>query len=482
MSVVSGFQYDLFISYAHLDDTPWKKGQHGWVTEFVETLRDLLKRDDRSFQAWFDPLIRTGNDFNLAIREALSGSAIFLSILSPAYDGSLYCKKEIAQFRACPQPTFGLKVGTFSRIQAILLEELPKEHWPPELRTTSPYHFYDAEVARFNKPDQADEAHPYVKGLWKTRDSILDTLREMRRQKEQGTTVDNPYREENTPGDLVPVAYLADVSDDLFNKRENLWSALKQVQGFQVKRFSDLSRPLRPWEISIHMFGKFPGAPVPAKEFHLSRLQLESALAANSARRPLVWLARELRPEDAETEAHGQFLTSLFNQKRIELLRMGFEDLKDEIQQRMIPPRSPQIRRSRRPSSAPIIHIWHQSHDVEPLLTLRQHLKSNNCGISVYEYSRDRLQELQTKLAFCDGLMVSYTLETKSWAEDAMSEAFQLRRSEERPLAFAAVGLPPLPDSEFNFEHPRVVPIRCTTMGNIEGITEFLDKLQEQYV
>ena len=118
---------------------------------------------------------------------------------------------------------------------------------------------------------------------------------------------------------------------------------------------------------------------------------------------------------------------------------------------------------------------------VQENLRLRQQLKEKNCGISMYEYSRERLNELQSKLAFCDGLMVSYSVETKSWAEDAMSEAFQLRRSEERPLAFAAVGLSPLPDSEFNFEHPRVVSMRSTPTGSFEGMTQFLEKLQEQY-
>jgi TIR domain len=478
LPVVPGFKYDLFVSYAHLDDTPWRGGENGWVTEFVQTLRDLLKREDRSFQEWFDPKIRTGSDFNLTILGALSGSAVLLCVLSPAFDDSPYCKKEIAEFRACPQPAFGLKVGTMSRIQAIVLEDLLKDKWPPDLRSTSPHRFFDPETGRFSKPEREDEAHPYVKGIRRTRDSILETLREMRRQKEQGIAVDIPYRTGSSEGALVPTVCLADVPDDLFNKRENLIEALKQARDFRVKQFPEVSLPLGALDISIHMFGKYPGAPAPEKEFHASRLQLEMALGANPSRRPLVWLARDLHIEEAETAAHGQFLTSLLSHRGIELIRMGFEDLKDEILERVTSPR----RKTRGVSSAPIIHIWHQRHDAEPLSPLRQHLKENNCGISMYEYSRERLNELQSKLSFCDGLMVSYSQETKSWAEDAMSEAFQLRRSEERPLAFAAVGLSPLPDCEFNFEHPRVVSIRSTAAGSFEGMTQFLEKLQEQYV
>jgi hypothetical protein len=291
LPVVPGFRFDLFISYAHLDDTPWQPGADGWVTEFVNSLRDYLKREERSFQEWFDPKIRTGNDFNLAIREAIYGSAVLLCVLSPAYDGSSYCKREITEFRGCPQPAFGVKVGTFSRIQAVLLEELDREKWPPELRTTSPHHFFDAGGPRFAMPPQPDANHPYVIGLCRTRDSILETLGELRRQKDLGTAIDNPYRTETMQGDLVPTAYLADVSDELFNKRENLIKALQQVSGFAVKGFAEGTADVTAWDVSIHMFGKYPGAPAPQKEFHISRVQFEEAIEANPPR-PLVWLSR----------------------------------------------------------------------------------------------------------------------------------------------------------------------------------------------
>jgi hypothetical protein len=482
LPVVPGFQYDLFISYAHLNDEPFKEGGVGWVTDFIRSLRKELEAQDRSFSMWFDPSLRTGEDFNLAIRKAISGSAVFLSILSPAYENSPYCKKEIAEFRARHHPAFGMVVGTFSRIQAVVLERLSIDLWPPELRTTAPFYFYSETAVRFNKPSEADETKPYVQGLWKTRDSIFDTLKEMRRLKEQGTVVENSYPGQTTPEDPAPAAYLADVSDDLFNKRENLIDALRQVRGFRVEKLSEHTMPLGPWNISIHMFGKYPGAPAPGKQVHSSRLQLEAALGASPARRPLVWLARDLQPEAAETEPHRQFLTSLMDHAGIEILRMSFEDLKDEIQKRVVPRASPLAKTVRRPYGDPIVHIWHRDCKPEPLAPLKQRLIKNHCGIAVFPYSRDRQQELQSKLAFCDGLMLSYTEESKSWAEDVMAEAFQMRRREERPLAFAAVGLPPLSQGEFNFEHPRVVPIRGTSTGEFPGMDHFLAKLEEQNV
>src|SRR5690349_21420315 len=122
MPIVPGFQYDLFVSYAHRNDAAWREGASGWVTDFVRTLKASLEERNRDFKIWFDPALRTGEDFNAAIAKAISESAVFLSVLSPAYDESTYCRREVGEFRQQRHPTFGMKVGTLSRMQGIVLE------------------------------------------------------------------------------------------------------------------------------------------------------------------------------------------------------------------------------------------------------------------------------------------------------------------------------------------------------------------------
>jgi hypothetical protein len=60
-----------------------------------------------------------------------------------------------------------------------------------------------------------------------------------------------------------------------------------------------------------------------------------------------------------------------------------------------------------------------------------------------------------------------------------MSEAFRLRRHEERPTAFAAVELPPATGEDFNFEHPRVIPIHVKRPDTFQDIDHFLAKLEQ---
>jgi hypothetical protein len=473
VSVVPGFQYDLFVSYAHLNNQPWP-----WVTEFVDTLKKALESKSRNFTAWSDPKLRTGDDFNLAIANAISDSAVFLSVLSNAYGESPYCRKEVEQFRKRCHPTFGLTVGSLSRFQGIHIErDFGKEKWPPELRTTSPCPFFDDTTVLFSNPPRLDSKDPWIQGLWKVRDSIWATLEEMRQRLDKGVNVDRTYDPPSPESGQKRAIYLAEVTDDLIDRREDLRSSLAQRTDLEVS----------PWQLptapgasgldffSIHFFGAYPGRPHPGFDLSLPRLQLEAAIAAKPARRPLVWLARELDVAQVK-DAHKQFLLSLTTRSEIEVLRTDLEDLKDDLERRMPLPAAPAAKKPANRED-PIVHIWHQADDPAALALLKKYLK--NCGISTFNYASSEPEKLQSRLAICDGLVVPYSSSNKSWAEDVMTNAFRMRRREERPIAFAAVELPPGNNEDFNFEHPRVVSVHAGKNGGFPEIEVFLSRLEQ---
>lgn len=482
--IVPGFQYDLFVSYAHQNDKPW-----GWVSEFIRTLEQELAGKSRDFKLWWDPHLRSGEDFNLAIAEAISQSAVFLCVLSPAYGDSGYCKREAEEFRKQRHPAFGLTVGTLSRMQGIVIAgDFQKARWPPELRTTSPWPFYSDSVSLFSKPSAFNSDSPWVQGLWKVRDSVWAVLDEMQKQRREGTAVERSYEitcaGADTGADTSPTVYLAEVTDDLYRRRENLHTSLTQNSEVQVSLWQDTAPPASSGLnlLSVHLFGPYPGRPAPGADVALPILQLEAAIKANPARRPIVWLARDLQISKAETASHKQFLTSLLDRRGIELLRTDFEDLKDEIPGRIQQGIKAGLNASRRTLRDSIVHIWYQAGDPAPLGALKQYLQQKNCGISVFEYSSGQTEKLQSRLAICDGLVVPYSCSTRTWAEDVMTEVFRMRRREERPLAFAAVEMPPPSSEQFNFEHPRVVSVHATQEGSLQEIDAFLTMLGQQDV
>jgi TIR domain len=478
MPFVPGFKYDLFVSYAHKNDRPWR-----WVSEFVETLKDELEGKSRDFNIWWDPGLRTGEDFNIAIGDAISESAVFLSVLSLAYGDSTYCKREIEEFRQQRHPAFGIKVGSMSRMQAVVIDrDFTPDRWAPEFRVTSPCPFYNDRLSLFSKPAALASSDPWIQGLWKVRDSIWATLQEMKHQKERGTAVERSYDVQGGGMSATPVVCVAEVTDELYRRREGLRSALSQTSDFQIKLWSDPGPPPAsgPNVLPVHMFGKYPGRGFGDSDLPLSRLQLEATVQTKPARRPLAWFARDLNFDDAETEEHRDFLKSLQDRSDIELLRMDFEDLKEELQKRMRISTTPAPKTVRQSRESPIVHIWHTIDNPAILSPLKQYLNENDCGISVYNCTSTQMEKMQSKLAICDGLIVPYTPDTRTWAEDVLSEAFRLRRREERPTAFAAVELPPSTDEEFNFEHPRVVPVHVKRPDTFAEIGHFLAKLEQQ--
>jgi hypothetical protein len=477
MPVVPGFKYDLFVSYAHQNDRPWH-----WVTEFITTLKEELGSKSREFSIWWDPALRSGEDFNLAIGEAISESAVFLSVLSLAYGDSTYCRREVEEFRQQKHPAFGITVGSMSRMQAVVIEpEFTQERWPPELRTTSPCRFFDDRCSLFSRPREFDSASPWVQSLMKVKDSIWATLTAMRKQREQGAAIERSYGVSDSGAGRTATVYLAEVTDDLYRRRQNLRSSLEQTSDFQVKPWSDPGPPPSSGSgvLSVHLFGKYPGRAHGDGDLPLSRLQLEATLRTKPARRPVVWIARDLDFQEAETEEHKNFLLPLQNSCEIELLRTDFEDLKEELQKRMRSSNAPTAKAVRTNREPPIIHIWHNLTDPALLRELKRYLNEHDCGISVFNCSAAELEKMQSRLAICDGLMVPYTRETRTWAEDVMTEAFRMRRREERPTAFAAVELPPAIDDEFNFEHPRVVPIHIMRPDSFDVVDRFLAKLEQ---
>jgi len=152
MSLIPGFKYDIFISYAHNDN----KTVNGWVGKFVSTLRDALGQhtgENEGLRIWYDSSKIAGNTtFNSKIEKGIRDSAILICFDSPSYLRSDYCKKEREVFGEKAQKDFvgGLHVDDNLRIIHILLNNIPINKWPPEFEPTEGFKaFYN--VSEENK-------------------------------------------------------------------------------------------------------------------------------------------------------------------------------------------------------------------------------------------------------------------------------------------------------------------------------------------
>lgn len=99
MSTVPGFEHDVFLSYAWVDNPQ----RLPWVTHFAEFLRDMLVTSDGlkgRFDRVYQDVVNRNEDEPLSshLRSKVQKSACMVSILSPGYIESSWCRQELDAF------------------------------------------------------------------------------------------------------------------------------------------------------------------------------------------------------------------------------------------------------------------------------------------------------------------------------------------------------------------------------------------------
>jgi hypothetical protein len=138
-----GFENDVFISYAHIDDMALIEGQKGWVSSFHRALEirlaQLLGRPPR---IWRDPKL-SGNDiFADRLVDRLPGVAILVSIISPRYLKSEWCLRELREFIKAAEANGGVRLGHKLRVFKLVKTAVPLEQQVPELQHMLGYEFF----------------------------------------------------------------------------------------------------------------------------------------------------------------------------------------------------------------------------------------------------------------------------------------------------------------------------------------------------
>lgn len=128
MAIVPGFEYDIFLSYAHADDTA-TDGKAGWVAEFVRHLQQALCQRLGGTEVpkiFFDSRI-TGANYHLPeLLVAAKQSALFLAVGSPSYVARDWPRQELEAFSGNIQDVTRLFL-----IECLPLNE--REFYPPPL-------------------------------------------------------------------------------------------------------------------------------------------------------------------------------------------------------------------------------------------------------------------------------------------------------------------------------------------------------------
>lgn len=228
------FEKDVFISYAHMDDKPLDENAKGWVTDFHKLLKTRLEQTiGHEVNVWRDERLAGNEVFAPEIEAQLPLLKVMVSIITPRYVESDWCRRELDCFYRLADQNGGVAVGNKSRIFKIVKTPVDREaidQLPTELHKIFDeildYKFYrlEPETGRFR------ELGPYSWADNRMRQEFMDKLDDVAQD------IANLIKKLKN-ADAADIAkrkiFIAETTYDLQSYRDNLVREFKEA-GFAI--------------------------------------------------------------------------------------------------------------------------------------------------------------------------------------------------------------------------------------------------------
>jgi hypothetical protein len=438
------YEQDLFISYAHIDNQPLTAEQLGWVTRFHATLAaQLSMRLGTTARIWRDDKLRGNDVFADEIVQQFARTALMLSVLTPRYLASDWCRREIGSFCDQAQRHGGLAPGNKARVFKVVKTPVDtQDALPPTLRDTLGYPFY---VERNGAPLELDPDYgPEFKQGYLVSIALLAHDLAQLLAKLQGEPAAN---DAPPPADAQrPAVYLAECSADRREARTALEAELK-LHGVRVlpdrvlprddeaSYVAAVTEQLARCALSIHLVGTLYGAvPDGADDKSISVLQNE--LAARRCRAGgltrLIWLPEGTSSTQPQQQA---FIRRLLEdddaQFGADVLTGDLETLKAAMHATLKkldqPPPAPPAAADK---AAPLVYLVCDERDRKATLPLRRWLIEQGLEVALPAFggAAAEVREANERVvARCDALLLYYGAGDEAWKRTTDTELAKCR-------------------------------------------------------
>ena len=470
MGYLPGFQHDIFISYAHVDNAAVDEAA-GWVTRFREHLDvQLSKRVGRmgAVKVWQDPTLEGGQLFDKTIEDAINGSALFIALTSSGYLASEYCKQEVRWFhRKAGAEPLGLAVGDRLRLFNVLLNNIPFDEWPTEFGRTSGFPFHDAESPDdFGYPSDSQEKSFQLQ-MRKLVEAVYRTLCAMKERLQAAAPpaavlTAPPSSPSSSPSSPPPpslpsqsgdgfTVFLADTADSLRTLRRRVTT---ELQGKGINVIADVPPPFEAAaheqqvvaaigkaQLTVHLLDAFPGREIEGAE-DKSYPQRQVELGGEHARSQFIWVPKALDLAALEDGGYKDFLDRLENGERgsesYKFLRGLPAELPHEILDEI------EAARRRPPADAEPLSALVDTHFKDQLhaLDLIRFLSDKNIQPFINpeeDDPRKNIRILEERLKQVSKLIIVFGSVTSDWVRARLAAAVEIAITEGCPLKACAV-------------------------------------------
>jgi len=454
------YRNHVFISYSHDNNKAVEEGGRGWVESFHRALDGFLGRCYGKAKIWRDERLRGNDDFSSEIFAQFPDTALMVSVISPSYLQSKWCRDEASKFCEIAQQPPGLFVDNKLRAFKVILEPVPSQDSLPEpMRREFGQAFYVRQDSRVRELDPAFGADMRAKFLLAVAD-LANDIADLLRKLEHGATA----APASAPGTETaawatakgPAVYLAECNYDRREDYKALNAALRarnyrvlpdrELPRDEAEYRAEVARLLEQCVLSIHLVGNVWGS-VPDGPSQRSGVVIQNELAAERAHRSglkrVISLPAGTRSDDAKQQAFIEAIDRDAEvQYKAEVIRAGIEAVKAAVQAALAPPPSATVAAAEGPGGAVSVYVIYNRDDRkdENLLKLRRHLLARGLAVRrpAFDGGAEELRIAHERnLAECDAVLVYYGSGTDAWKQGMDSDVEKARgwRGGRRPRA-----------------------------------------------
>lgn len=504
------YEFSIFISYGHIDNQPLFEGEQGWISlmhaSLEKRLTQLMGYVPKIFRA---PRLGGNDMLSETLQTRVRNSALLLSVITPKYIQSKWCKFEVDEFIEAAEQDIGLVVGHRSRIFKVVKTPVPLEKHPEPMIPLLGYDFYEVDQAtgrprEFGEPFDRETKLKFWAKINDLAHDIYDSLAVIEEMKAQPPkppdTVPSsaPETSSESPPQSSKAIFLAETSYDLRQERDTIKRLLSD-EGFQVfpdrpfimvkeEAESAIQEDLDRSDFSVHLIGNSYGI-IPENSSH-SIVELQNLLAAEYSQKKglkrIIWIPEHLSPTNAQQQTLLQNLQSNAQyQVGAEVLVGSLEELKSALQKQLQEPATVNAPASPPGDSSPIVYLVCDEEDLPDVQPLEDHLFDHGFEVILPVFEGDESdirQEHQENLIECDAVLIFYGHTNQIWVRKKLREIRKIQGyGREKPIQTTGIYLagPLTPEKErFRMRDVLVVPNTPTASVDPSHLTPFIQQMQ----
>jgi CheY-like chemotaxis protein len=482
MALVPGYEYDVFVSYAHADEAADSSGK--WVTQFVDSLRGALKLrlgGANELRIFFDSASLGGNQQLNEMLAVAGRSAVFLAVASRSYAARDWTRQELDAFCQRPEDTQRL-------FAAECLPLGDDETYPAPLQNHHRMPFWRVLTASSSTPiplSQAYEPEVFHQRIHDLAEQIRNQLLALRKQRSReirlpaAMNLAQPAAENTNQQAHSRRILLAQVTDDLEDDRDQLRRYLEQCglpivpaasypQGgdaFKAAFRDDLAQA----NLFVQLLGKQPGRAPPDLTEGYTRFQYEAAAAQGIE--IVQWRRPDLNLDDVTNPQQRALLAGET------VIATGLESFKAEVLRRARRPSVPQHKSSR--PALVFINADKEDADIAKILQAEFGRHHFAAVVPTLDGMAEEVRaDLEENIIECDALVLVYGHSTPVWVRGQLRlyNKLKARRTEPPRLLALYTGPPPTkPDIGFTF--PDVRQIDCRSAVTLDPVRALIEEL-----